>query len=134
MITEALDAAFDSASARLGGTTRAQFLAALKDFVCHPIEVNGKVEGAVLVDGPIIHACIKPAAFSKWLTRSRLETILLPIVDTHGYAETACAANNREGLFFVRRLGFKFYSQKDNIATFRAYPEDVARYRRNHGH
>lgn len=103
--TEALRAAYLSALDRLpNGSTFDAFAAALRDWACHPVRVDSALVGAVLVNGPEIHACIQPAGFGRWLSRP-----LLRLVDAamqrFGYALTQAATP--AGRRFVERLGFR---------------------------
>jgi len=102
---EALRAAFISAQDRLpAGSTFEAFAAAVSGWQCHPVQVDASVVGAVLVNGPEIHACIQPAGFGRWLSRPLLR-LVDAVVARFGYALTQAATP--AGRRFVERLGFR---------------------------
>lgn len=101
---EALRVAYDSARDRLpASTTFDEFSRTLSSWVCHPILVDGAIVGAVLVNGPELHACITPSAFGRWLTRGVLR-LVDAAMERFGYAMTR--AHTDVGRRFVLRLGF----------------------------
>lgn len=101
----ALRAAYLSALDRLPpGSSFDGFAAALSGWKCYPVKVDSAIVGAVLVNGPEIHACIKPEAFGLWLSR-RLLRLIDGAVKSFGYAMTQAATP--AGKRFVERLGFK---------------------------
>ena len=102
---EALRAAYISAKDRLPASfDLAAFEVAVSEWECHPVSVDGALVGAVLVNGPELHACITPAGFGRWLSRP-----LLRLVDAcmarFGYAMTR--AQTQAGRRFVERIGFR---------------------------
>jgi hypothetical protein len=101
----ALRAAYLAAVDRLPpGSSFDAFYAALSGWACHPVKVDSSIVGAVLVNGPEIHACIKPEAFGRWLSR-RFLRLIDGAVESFGYAMTQAATP--AGQRFVERLGFK---------------------------
>lgn len=100
-----LRAAFHSAQDRLPpGSSFEAFAAALGQWQCHPVHVDTDLVGAVLVNGPEIHACITPRGFGRWLSRPLLR-LVDAAVDRFGYALTQAATP--AGRRFVERLGFR---------------------------
>lgn len=71
----------------------------------HDIFLDGLDVGAILVIGPEIHACIKPAGFGRWFNK-RAKAILTEVIARHGHATTTVTAGNETGHRFVTRLGF----------------------------
>lgn len=69
----------------------------------HPVRLDGRTVGAVLVKGPEIHACIA-SGFGRWFRREQA-AILNAVIDRYGYAQTQ--ATTQAGIRFVQRLGFK---------------------------
>lgn len=104
LLSDALDAAYESMRDR-ADIGKESFLEAVKDWECFPVHVNGKLVGAVLRDGPEIHACIKPEGFGRWIFKSQLR-ILADTIEKHGYALTSVAPGNMDGHNFVTALGF----------------------------
>jgi GNAT superfamily N-acetyltransferase len=100
---DAVEAAYLSASDRLRGIGVEQFRQMLESWDVHEIKVGGDVVGAVLVNGPEIHACILPQAQGRWIGRAQLR-ILNNVIKKHGYAKTT--ATTPTGREFVSRLGF----------------------------
>jgi hypothetical protein len=101
---DAITAAYMSAQARMGAVTLDEFRAAVKDCAVHPVSVQGKIAGAVIVNGAEVHACILPWAHKRWFGRGQAR-ILNDIIAKHGYATTS--ATTAAGREFVERLGFK---------------------------
>lgn len=97
-----LEAAWESVNTRhpIG---LAMFCESVKDWTVYPVTVDGQVAGAVLTDGPEIHACILPFAHGKWLGRWVLR-LINELIEQHGYAQTH--ASTAVGVEFVTRLGF----------------------------
>ena len=63
----------------------------------HPVK-----GGAVLTNGPEIHACVFPNSMSK-----KALAILRETINTHGEAITSTKVGNVVGETFVTKLGFK---------------------------
>lgn len=76
---------------------------------CHPALVGGEMAGAVMVNGPEIHACVLPQFKGLWMSKRTLR-ILRGVVEKHGYATTS--ATTDEGAQFVERLGFRLEGEK----------------------
>lgn len=104
-----LKEAYESAKDRLGDMTLDQFVDQLKDAKCHPMFVNGKVCGAVIVKKNIIHACILPWAKNRWFSK-KAARILNRVIDEYGEAVTS--ATTEEGKKFVERLGFEYDGER----------------------
>jgi hypothetical protein len=101
---DAIRAAFESAADRLPEqTTLEAFAAAAAGWDCHPVRVGGRIVGAVLSHGPEMHACVKPEAFKRWITRE-----LLALVDATAqrFGRVHTRAGTEAGRRFVQRLGF----------------------------
>ncbi len=116
---EALRAAWESCRDRWP-VEYEQFAEAMRGWDVEPVEVDGRIVGAVLMRGPEIHACIKPEGFGRWLSRRVLRDTLVRLVAEHGRAETAVATGNAAGEAFVRRLGF-VESERSNGVTRYTY-------------
>ena len=80
------------------------FCQSLSGWDCHPVHVDGAVVGAILVNGPEIHACVIPEVAGRWMSRSALR-VLNDVIDKNGYARTT--ATTDKGREFVERLGFE---------------------------
>ena len=104
-----LEVAYESAKDRTQASY-AQFHEVFKDWQTVPVFVDGEIAGAILIDGPEIHACILPWAHGKWASR-RLRPILDNVIAQHGYAKTR--ANTEAGKRFVQRLGFKLHHDNE---------------------
>lgn len=102
-MNDALFAAYESAKDRLDGATFRQFCEMVRGWTVHPIIVDSEIAGAVLTNGPDIHACILPEYKGKWFLK-RAKSILDETIKTHGFARTQ--ATTDEGVLFVERLGF----------------------------
>lgn len=81
-----------------------QFRELTSKWKCHPVVVGGEVAGAVLVNGPDVHACVLPFAHRRWMGKWALE-LVNEIIDAHGYAQTH--ATTDAGRRFVTRMGFQ---------------------------
>lgn len=72
-------------------------------FEVHAMRVDGRVCGALLIDGNEIHACIESWAVGKWFGR-QAAAILNSVIDYYGEAITR--ATTGKGVDFVLALGF----------------------------
>lgn len=116
-IEEARHAVYDSMVDRLHGLSYPKFLLLSKEWEIHPLRVEGKIVGALLVDGVEIHACVKPEGFKRWLTKPVLR-ILDNIIKEHGFALTRVTEGNTVGIEFVERLGFHFNTVWNNTIIY----------------
>lgn len=96
-----------------------KFCCAVIGWEAVPVYVDRALIGAVLLNGPELHACIKPDGFGRWLSKRVLRDTLGATLKRHGYAITKVQEGNAIGEFFVRRLGFALVSVHDGIATYR---------------
>jgi hypothetical protein len=104
---KALLAAYESMKTRLNaGFSFSDFEKQTFDWQVEPVSVDGELAGAVLINGPEIHACILPDYFGRWLTRSVLRRTLYAVLEKYGYATTHVTEGNAIGDAFVKRLGF----------------------------
>ena len=83
-----------------------------------PVRVLGVIKGAVMIDGPEIHACIVESVHKRWMTRTILR-LLDQLRMTYGYAQTSVLRGNQIGVCFVLRLGFKPYQILENKTVYR---------------
>lgn len=118
MSSDALYTAYRSVLPRLPGLTFEQFRDATARCRVEPVVVRGEIAGAVLIQGAELHACILPAFFRRWLTRSVLRRTLHAVLDEHGRAITRTTAGNEVGAAFVARLGFTKIAEQDGIETY----------------
>jgi hypothetical protein len=91
-----------------------QFKRSIADWEIHPVTLDDESIGAVLVNGPEVHACIN-GGYGRWVRRAQLR-ILHRVMEKHGYAQTH--ATTEAGREFVDRLGFKPYGD-----AFRRYKD-----------
>lgn len=107
MITDAksvaLAEAFKSIAIRAPDMRWIDFDSAAAQCDVHPVIVSGKIAGAVLVDGPELHACVMPWAIRRWMRKSHL-ALIDSVIAKHGKAVTS--ATTEAGRQFVLRLGF----------------------------
>jgi hypothetical protein len=101
---DAVRAAYDSLSDRAPWVSFEDFERFAEKCEVHPIVVGGQCAGALVVQGPEIHACILPWAHKRWLNRTAL-SIMNEVISKHGKAITR--ATTEAGRQFVERLGFK---------------------------
>jgi len=99
---EPLEAAYLSIKDRWGGTLE-QFSEVTQGWDVHPVSVGGDVVGAILVNGPEIHACIA-SGYGRWFRKEQAR-VLNGVIEKHGYAQTH--ATTQAGIDFVQRLGFE---------------------------
>lgn len=97
-----LEAAYLSIRDRWDGTFE-QFNQATAGWEVHPVFIGGEAVGAILVDGPEIHACIA-LGYGRWFRKEQAR-ILNAVIEQHGYAQTH--ATTQAGIDFVLRLGFE---------------------------
>lgn len=106
-----LHAAWESLAAR-SGLSWDEFRQLVDGWEVHPVTLAGEAVGAVLVNGPEIHACIKEG-YGRWFRKEQIG-VLNEVIRRHGYAQTS--ATTPAGLEFVRRLGFEQHG-----SVFRRY-------------
>lgn len=82
------------------------FKKAVAEWEINPVYVDGLPAGALMVNGPDIHACVLPFAHGRWLGKKQLR-ILNRVIEKHGFAQTK--ATTKAGEYFVKRLGFVEY-------------------------
>lgn len=106
---EALHAAYESAQDRLGGMSFDHFCESTRAFEVHPQYVDGRIAGAILVNGKEAHACILPWAHKRWFGRKAIR-LMNSIIDKH--QEITTHAETEAGRRFVGKLGFTFDGDK----------------------
>lgn len=99
-----IEAAYLSAADRLQGIGVDEFARRVASMDVHPVDVDGRPAGAVIVCGNEVHACVLPEFKGRWFGR-RMLVILRCVIEKHGKAITS--ATTEEGRRFVERLGFK---------------------------
>jgi len=99
-----LEAAWESLKDRAPHWTFEQFRQDTKGFDVFPVVVNSRLAGAIMVNGPEIHACILPFAHRRWFNKWAAG-ILNSVIEKHGFAQTH--ATTDAGCQFVNRLGFE---------------------------
>ena len=107
VLEQSVKAAWESVSDRWPVSFEA-FCELVNDWEIVPIQVDGKVAGAVLINGPEMHACVLPFARKRWFTR-RFHRLIDGIIEKHGYAQTH--ASTELGRQFIERLGFVRYGE-----------------------
>lgn len=103
MMDDALFAAYESAKDRLNGATFSAFKVMVAGWNVFPLVICGQCAGAVLTNGPDIHACVLPQYKGRWFNK-QAKSILENVVKQNGFARTQ--ATTDEGVAFVERLGF----------------------------
>ncbi len=99
-----IEAAFQSVAPRAPSVTLEQFTKHASACEVYPVTVEGKTAGAILVNGPEVHACVLPWARGLWFNRAAMR-VLDRVISVCGYARTK--ATTAEGEQFVTRLGFE---------------------------
>ena len=117
-----LQAAYTSAADRLCMSFE-EFEEAAKGFVCAPVEINGQLAGAVLIDGPMVHACILPEMFGRWVRKGQMRRVLGPIIEKYGFVLTSVKTGNTVGDSFVKRFGFEPYQEIEATTYYRMTQE-----------
>lgn len=112
-----LAVAYESMRAR-SSVTAQQFSDAFHGWDMVPVMVGEDLAGVVMSQGPEIHACILPAYFGRWLSRSVLRRTVLRVLAEHGRATTTVSDGNPVGEEFVSRLGFLPVSSKNGVTTY----------------
>jgi len=97
----------------------ADFATATEFFQKTPVYLNGEVVGAILTNGPEIHACILPKGFKRWCSRGLIRDTLEKIIKQHGYATTSVEVGNEVGDAFVKRWGFELTGTDHNVNRYR---------------
>ena len=71
-----------------------------------PVVVDGVLAGAILVNGPELHCCIKPEFFRRWATLGMYRRVMRHKA-LHGRLVTKVNVDHDAGREFVERFGFK---------------------------
>jgi hypothetical protein len=93
-----------------------EFLTYFGGWKCIPVDVESHPVGALLVNGPEIHACINKG-YGRWATKPLVRE-LERIKQEHGKAVTSVANGNRIGEQFVERLGFAKVRETDAVTYY----------------
>lgn len=117
MRSEAIKAAYESARDRFQ-MSAGEFEKEAARWDVEPVEVEGKVVGAVMMKGEEIHACIKPEGFRRWLSTGVLRKTLVATLTKYGRAVTSVKTGNEVGRKFVERLGFAPFLEKDGVTWY----------------
>lgn len=110
-VVRAYESLVDRASVSL-----AQFMSYCAGWDVVPVDVDGKPVGALLINGPEIHACIVKEAHGRWLSK-RVLRVLDRIIDSYGYAVSR--AQTEAGHKFLDRLGFVEYDRDGEVVVYR---------------
>lgn len=114
----ALTAAYESAKTRFpAGFSFSDFEKMAEGWEVFPVLVGGDVVGAVLRNGPELHACIKPEGFKRWMGKAQIR-LIEETIEKHGYALTRVQQGNEIGAVFVKRLGFKASGTEDGSVVY----------------
>jgi hypothetical protein len=113
-IDQALNACFDSIKHRMGDGTRQGWVTVVKE-VCTilPVEDDGEIIGAVLVEGQEVHLGIKRRP--RMIHRGEIRTVLRALF-AGGPIKSRVANENVFGLEFCKRLGFE-ETHRDSVHT-----------------
>ncbi|OWY32866.1 hypothetical protein [Herbaspirillum aquaticum] len=109
-----LDFVFQEVSKRFP-IAKAQFIAGMQRFEICPIEVGGKVVGAVMKCGPEIHIEVSDAGRRRWASKGFIRGQIAPLIAKYGFAETVVPEGNEAGLNFCKRLGFEESSNSGGL-------------------
>lgn len=92
------------------------FLRHFGGWECMPLNVEGKPVGALLTNGPEIHACVNDG-FGLWATKPVYQRFR-QVIKENGLALTSIVEGNTIGEAFVKRLGFKETSRANGVVKF----------------
>lgn len=121
ILDESIICAYESCKNRFSEKmTLEEFKKLVIEWDIFPVIVDDMVVGAILTNGPEIHACIKPIGFGRWLLKKEL-LILNSIIDKYGFAITKVKKGNSIGRSFVERLGFFLDSMHEDIEIYKRY-------------
>lgn len=81
-----------------------------------PVEFEGEIVGAVILDGPILHGAIKPHAFGK--VTHQLMSHVEHGLKKHGYLVSPTKHENTRAIRYLENNGFHLHKQ---TATHRLY-------------
>ncbi len=96
-----------------------QFAINLGEWELIPIFVKDVIVGAVAEKDGEIHLAIERQYRKKSVyCRSNLNLIIKPLIDLYGYVTTTVDSDDEDTRKFVRRIGFKDYSNLGNVTTY----------------
>lgn len=94
----------------------AQFMSYCAGWSVVPVDVAGKPVGALLINGPEIHACIVKEAHGLWMSR-KVFRVIDQIIDSYGYASSR--AQTEAGHKFLERMGFVEHDRDGFVIVYR---------------
>jgi hypothetical protein len=118
-VTPHQQAAYNSAAPRMPGVSADEFEALFAIWEYHPVTVDGRPAGAIMVNANELHACVEPWAFGRWISKSLLR-VLTEVIQQYGYAVTHVALGNEQGAKFVQRLGFELHNTANGVNEYRS--------------
>ena len=99
------------------GYTADDFTAAVEDWEFWPVIVGGELAGAMLVKGPELHCCIKPAFFRRWATPGMYRRVMRHKA-LYGRLVTRVNVDHDAGREFVERFGFTMTGNTGHVLHY----------------
>jgi hypothetical protein len=112
--TKALEKAWESYKDSWEGT-KESFLNNFKGFTIYPIENKNGIIGCTVTKGNEMHVFVTEPFYMRKYIRS----ILIPLIEEYGEVLSTVDKNNKKGLEYVHRLGYKPYKQINNTIYIR---------------
>ena len=118
MSVDCRQVAFEAVKDRLpSGFSFEQFLSKVTRFSFIPVKLKGKVVGAIMADGPEVHAAILPEAHNRWFNRTTIRW-LNHRLSKFGKLVTKVLDDHTMGHEFAVRLGFRAVSHSGNVTFY----------------
>lgn len=97
--------------------SRQQFIDGLENWEITPRQIDGKIIGATLTDGPEFHF----VTFDRGnpVPRALIADCLQPIIDRHGFVNTSTPRDDVRQRRFNERIGFRVESDDEYFTYFR---------------
>jgi ribosomal protein S18 acetylase RimI-like enzyme len=83
------------------------FMEGAKSYEMVALANGSQPVGALMFKGDEVHVGIRPTYRGRWWSKRLRRVILGGLIEKHGCARTSVMKDNRSGIEFVERLGFK---------------------------
>lgn len=109
---------YDVIKHRIPGIGLSDFECIFARFTFHPVQHAGETVGAILQDGPEMHAVIQPEFRGRWAGKPEL-ALLHSALDEYGEVLSAVMNEHAQGHRFAHRLGFQEIAKDGTMTHYR---------------
>lgn len=99
----------------------ADYYAFVSSWIIHPIEHNNNIVGAVFTKDNEIHVSVN----GPWFPRKYVKEILYPLIEKYGEVTTSVDHYNKNGFYWVSKLGFKETERLEHKTKMKITKDDI---------